>query len=281
MTLEAALKYSSVWYVAESVMCFSLWIFWVFPYHFNFCEAICSLATPYVVFTISVALLFFYFLIKAVRADLISPWCGCRVPTGGHLLCVGLLAAVFVKLSRRDDRLDVLGVASLQWWQLMCAGIADIWGRGLDGFGGILLADEDLQQAEFGLDPLVLSVRLQHRHPVLLLNISKRGTRAELWGFCCEVLCFYFSALSTFAASIWNADFLLVEFPCRSVCWSLSAMSDLLSYCWAWWTWSSCSFTSANLFWQEMQCVYCQAGGASIRIFFLTKNWSRRNFCSF
>lgn len=183
------LKYSSVWYVAESVMCFSLWIFWVFLYHFNFCEAICSLATPYVVFTISVALLFFYFLIKAVRADLISPWCGCRVPTGGHLLCVGLLAAVFVKLSRRDDRLDVLGVASLQWWQLMCAGIADIWGRGLDGFGGILLADEDLQQAEFGLDPLVLSVRLQHRHPVLLLNISKRGTRADrvvrflLWGF--------------------------------------------------------------------------------------------------
>lgn len=123
--------------------------------------------------------LFFYFLIKAVRADLISPWCGCSVPTGGHLLCVGLLAAVFVKLSRRDDRLDVLGVASLQWWQLMCAGIADIWGRGLDGFGGILLADEDLQQAEFGLDPLVLSVRLQHRHPVLLLNISKRGTRAD------------------------------------------------------------------------------------------------------
>lgn len=105
--------------------------------------------------------------------------------------------------------------------------------------------------------------------------------QTELWGFCCEVLCFYFSALSTFAASIWNADFLLVEFPCRSVCWSLSAMSDLLSYCWAWWTWSSCSFTSANLFWQEMQCVYCQAGGASIRIFFLTKNWSRRNFCSF
>lgn len=146
---------------------------------FNFCEAICSLATPYVVFTISVALLFFYFLIKAVSADLISPWCGCRVPTGGHLLCVWLLAAVFVKLSRRDDRLDVLGVGSLQWWQLMCAGIADIWGRGLDGFGGILLADEDLQQAEFGLDPLVLSVRLQHRHPVLLLNISKRGTRAD------------------------------------------------------------------------------------------------------
>lgn len=42
-----------------------------------------------------------------------------------------------------------------------------------------MLADEDLQQAEFGLDPLVLSVRLQHRHPVLLLNISKRGTRAD------------------------------------------------------------------------------------------------------
>lgn len=44
---------------------------------------------------------------------------------------------------------------------------------GLDGFGGILFADENFQEAEFGLDPLVLPVLLQHRHPVLLLNISR------------------------------------------------------------------------------------------------------------
>lgn len=41
----------------------------------------------------------------------------------------------------------------------------------LDGFGGILFADEDFQEPQFSLDPLVLSVLLQHRHPVLLLNI--------------------------------------------------------------------------------------------------------------
>lgn len=211
--------------------------------------------------------------------------------TGGHLLCVWL-AAVFVKLSRRDDRLDVLGVALLQWWQLMCAGIADIWGRGLDGFGGILLADEDLQQAEFGLDPLVLSVRLQHRHPVLLLNVSKRGTRADRvvrflhWS---DISNYFYVFIFPLISSQYFCSFhlkrrlfiSLISLPFPSVCWSLSAVSDLLSYCWARWTGSSCSFTSANLFWQEMQRVYCQAGGASIRIFFLTKNWSWRNFCSF
>ena len=42
----------------------------------------------------------------------------------------------------------------------MCAFIAGVSGVGLDGFGGILFADEDFQEAEFGLDPLVLSVLL-------------------------------------------------------------------------------------------------------------------------
>lgn len=42
----------------------------------------------------------------------------------------------------------------------------------LDGFGGILFADENFQEAQFCLDPLVLPVLLQHWHPVLLLNIS-------------------------------------------------------------------------------------------------------------
>lgn len=188
----------------------AFWIFRVFPYHFNFCEAICSLATPYLQFRWH-----FYFILffnKSSQSWLNFPMMWLQ-GTGGHLLCVWL-AAVFVKLSRRDDRLDVLGVALLQWWQLMCAGIADIWGRGLDGFGGILLADEDLQQAEFGLDPLVLSVRLQHRHPVLLLNVSKRGTRSDRvvrflhWSDISNY--FSLNQLSTFAASIWNADFLLV-----------------------------------------------------------------------
>lgn len=69
-----------------------------------------------------------------------------------------------------------------------------------------MLADEDLQQAEFGLDPLVLSVRLQHRHPVLLLNVSKRGTRSDRvvrflhWSDISNY--FSLNQLSTFAASI-------------------------------------------------------------------------------
>ena len=46
---------------------------------------------------------------------------------------------------------------------------------GLDGFGGVLFADEDLQEAELGLDPLVLPVLLQARHPVLLLHVPVRG----------------------------------------------------------------------------------------------------------
>lgn len=65
----------------------------------------------------------------------------------------------------------VPGESSQQWWELMCAVTVGIWG-GLDGFGGILFADENFQEAEFGLDPLVLPVLLQHRHPVLLLNVS-------------------------------------------------------------------------------------------------------------
>lgn len=61
----------------------------------------------------------------------------------------------------------------------MCRGCP---GRaGLDGLGGILLADEDFQEAEFGLDPFVLPVLFQHRHSVLLLNISagEEGDRRE------------------------------------------------------------------------------------------------------
>lgn len=102
--------------------------------------------------------------------------------------------------------------------------------------------------------------------------------QTKLWGF----MFLFFSSQHFCSFHLKRRLFISwISLPFPSVCWSLSAMSDLLSYCWAWWTWSSCSFTSANLFWQEMQCVYCQAGGASIRIFFLTKNWSRRNFCSF
>lgn len=55
-----------------------------------------------------------------------------------------------------------------------------LWVRvgGLDGFGGILFADENFQETQFGFDPLVLPVLLQHGHPVLLLHIStaQQGT---------------------------------------------------------------------------------------------------------
>ncbi len=63
----------------------------------------------------------------------------------------------------------------------MCGDSGCLRRAGLDGFGGILFADENLQEAEFGLDPLVLPVLLQHRHPVLLLNISttEEGDRGE------------------------------------------------------------------------------------------------------
>lgn len=43
-----------------------------------------------------------------------------------------------------------------------------------DGFGGILFADENFQEAKLGFDPLVLLVLLQHRYPVLLLDISTK-----------------------------------------------------------------------------------------------------------
>lgn len=46
-----------------------------------------------------------------------------------------------------------------------------VWG-GLDGFGGILFADENFQETKFSFNPLVLSVLLLHRNPVLLLDIS-------------------------------------------------------------------------------------------------------------
>lgn len=39
----------------------------------------------------------------------------------------------------------------------------------LDGFGGVLLVDEDLEQAQFGFDAFILLVLVQHGHPVLLL----------------------------------------------------------------------------------------------------------------
>lgn len=57
----------------------------------------------------------------------------------------------------------------------MSAVTAGVEEAGLDGFGGVLFADEDLQEAELGLDPLVLPVLLQVRHPVLLLHVPARG----------------------------------------------------------------------------------------------------------
>lgn len=64
------------------------------------------------------------------------------------------------------------GRAGPQCWLVTADVCSD--GGSLDGLGGILFADKDLQEAELGLDPLVLPVLVQHRHPVLLLNISTR-----------------------------------------------------------------------------------------------------------
>lgn len=41
----------------------------------------------------------------------------------------------------------------------------------LDGLGGVLLADEDLEQAQFGFDAFIFLVLVQHGHTVLLLYI--------------------------------------------------------------------------------------------------------------
>lgn len=41
----------------------------------------------------------------------------------------------------------------------------------LDGFGGVLLADKDLKQAQFGFDAFVLLVLVQHGDAVLLLYV--------------------------------------------------------------------------------------------------------------
>lgn len=69
---------------------------------------------------------------------------------------------------------DVLGgrVLAAVMTADVCGDGGHLQTAGLDGFGGILFADEDFQEAEFGLDPLVLPVLLQHRHPVFLLNVS-------------------------------------------------------------------------------------------------------------
>ena len=59
----------------------------------------------------------------------------------------------------------------------------------LDGLGGVLLANEHLDQTQLGFDPLVLLVLLQHGHTVLLLNSpggrereteEERGTHSKL-----------------------------------------------------------------------------------------------------
>lgn len=50
----------------------------------------------------------------------------------------------------------------------------------LDGLGGVLLADEHLQQTQFGLDPFILFVFIHHGEPVLLLDIPVEGEREGL-----------------------------------------------------------------------------------------------------
>lgn len=50
-------------------------------------------------------------------------------------------------------------------------GVADAVCWTLDGLGGVLLADEDLEQAQFGFDAFILLVLVQHGHTVLLLYV--------------------------------------------------------------------------------------------------------------
>lgn len=64
------------------------------------------------------------------------------------------------------------GGSSQQWCVGLWQGSEEA--QVLDGFGGILFADENFQEAQFGLDPLVLPVLLRHVHSVLLLNISAK-----------------------------------------------------------------------------------------------------------
>lgn len=51
-----------------------------------------------------------------------------------------------------------------------CVGVADAACWTLDGLGGVLFVDEDLEQAQFGFDAFVLLVLVQHGHAVLLLD---------------------------------------------------------------------------------------------------------------
>lgn len=45
----------------------------------------------------------------------------------------------------------------------------------LDGLGGVLLVDEDLEQAQLGFDAFILLVLVQHGHTVLLLYTPVRN----------------------------------------------------------------------------------------------------------
>lgn len=72
------------------------------------------------------------------------------------------------------------GVASAVTAAQMCGDSGCLeGGRGSDGFGRILFADEDFQEAELGFDSLVLPVLLQHGHPVLLLDVSAEEEERE------------------------------------------------------------------------------------------------------
>lgn len=55
----------------------------------------------------------------------------------------------------------------------------------LDGLGGVLLVDKDLEQAQFGFDAFILLVLVQHRDTVLLLYVPIG--RAVTWSV--EHLC--------------------------------------------------------------------------------------------
>lgn len=55
------------------------------------------------------------------------------------------------------------------WW--CCGGFTDATCCTLDGLGGVLLVNKDLEQAQFGFDAFILLVLVQHGHAVLLLYI--------------------------------------------------------------------------------------------------------------
>ncbi len=89
----------------------------------------------------------------------------------GHFLDDGAQASLLLLLQRLSEE-------GRQWAAVDCCQYGAS-GTLLDGLGWILLANEDLQEPQFGFNALVLFVFVHHGHAVFLLNSPVGGGGIE------------------------------------------------------------------------------------------------------